>query len=104
MKLFYTILSRFSGNKRKLIANVLWAMAGKVVNMFGQLFVGILVARYLGPEQYGLMNYVISYVALFTIIATFGLGNIEVRELSKSPELRDEIMGTAFRLRLFLQR
>ena len=101
MKLFDTILSRFSGNKRKLIANVIWAMSGKVVNMFGQLFVGILVARYLGPEQYGLMNYVISYVALFTIIATFGLSNIEVRELSKSPEHRDEIIGTAFRLRLF---
>lgn len=88
------------GNKKKILANVFWAMLGKVANMFGQLFVGILVARYLGPEQYGLMNYVISYVALFTIIATFGMSNIEVRELSKAPAERDALLGTCFRLRL----
>lgn len=33
--------------------------------MLGALFVGILVARYLGPSDYGLMNYVISYVSIF---------------------------------------
>lgn len=90
-----------TGNKQKILSNVMWAMGGKIVNMIGNLFVGILVARYLGPEQYGVMNYVISYVALFSIIATFGLSNIEVRELSRSLKDRDTIMGTCFRLRLF---
>ena len=89
------------GNKRKVLANVFWAMLGKIVNMLGALFVGILVARYLGPTQYGLMNYVISYVALFTVIASFGLSNIEVRELAKYPEKRDELLGTCFCIRLF---
>lgn len=79
--------------------NVFWAMFGKVVNMAAALFVGILVARYLGPEQYGVMNYVVSYVTLFSVIATFGLSNIEVRELSKSPEKRDALMGTCFGIR-----
>lgn len=88
-------------NKRKILVNVFWAMTGKIVNMLGSLFVGILVARYLGPEQYGVMNYVISYVTLFTVIATFGLSNIEVRELSKSPEKKDGILGTCFGIRLF---
>ena len=88
-------------NKKKIFLNVFWAMTGKVVNMLGALFVGILVARYLGPTQYGVMNYVISYVALFTVIATFGLSNIEVRELSKEPNEKDEILGTCFRIRLF---
>lgn len=76
-------------------------MIGKIVNMIGALFVGILVARYLGPEQYGVMNYIISYVALFTIVATFGLSNIEVRELSKRKDEKNVIIGTCFRLRLF---
>ena len=79
--------------------NVFWAMLGKVINMAGSLLVGILVARYLGPRNYGLMNYVMSYVALFTVIATFGMGNIEVRELSKNPENKDSILGTCFCLR-----
>ena len=74
-------LKKRDDNKAKVVKNVAWAVLGKIINMLGVLLVGILVARYLGPEQYGLMNYVISYVALFTIIATFGLSNIEIRAL-----------------------
>lgn len=91
---------KLEGNKQKIFSNVAWALTGKVVNMAGALLVGILVARYLGPEQYGLMNYVISYVSIFTVIATFGLDNIEIRELSKQPERKDYILGTCFRIRL----
>ena len=101
---FGKIIHKFNNlddNKKKIFTNVFWAMLGKVVNMIGALFVGILVARYLGPEQYGIMNYVISYVTLFTVLSTFGLSNIEVRELAKTPESRDLIMGTCFRIRLF---
>ena len=69
--------------------------------MASALFVGILIARYLGPESYGLMNYVISYVAIFSIIATFGMDNIEIRELSRQNDKKDAIMGTCFCLRMF---
>ena len=88
-----------SDNKKKVFANIFWAMTGKIVNMAGALFVGILVARYLGPSQYGLMNYVISYVALFTVISNFGLDDIEIRELSRQPEKKDFILGTCIRIR-----
>ena len=66
-------------------------MGGKIVNTAGTLLVGILVARYLGPEQYGLMNYVISYVSIFSVLSTFGLDNIEIRELSRKPENKNII-------------
>lgn len=98
---FINRIKNLDGNKKKIFMNIFWAMTGKVVNMLGALLVGILVARYLGPEQYGVMNYVISYVALFTVLATFGLSNIEVRELSKNPENKNAILGTCFRIRLF---
>lgn len=94
--------NNLSENKKKVFANLFWAMTGKIVNMAGALLVGILVARYLGPSQYGLMNYVISYVTLFTIISNFGLDNIEIRELSRTPERKEYILGTCFRIRMFL--
>ncbi len=89
-----------TSNQKKIVSNVAWALSGKFINMFGNLFVGILVARYLGPEDYGIMNYVISYVTIFTIVSAFGLDNIEIRELSKDESGRDRIMGTSFMLRL----
>jgi len=92
----------FSDNAMKVTKNVSWAVAGKTVSLLGSLLVGILVARYLGPEQYGLMNYVISYVCIFQVFATFGLDNIQIREESKHPEERDVIIGTAFTIKLVL--
>ena len=68
--------------------------------MASALFVGILVARYLGPENYGIMNYVISYVAIFSVFATFGLDNIEIRELSRCNDKKYAILGTCFSLRI----
>ena len=90
-----------SNSQKKIVSNVAWSLGGKAVNMASALFVGILVARYLGPESYGLMNYVISYVAIFSIIATFGMDNIEIRELSRQNDKKDAIMGTCFCLRMF---
>lgn len=89
-----------SPTKEKVVRNVVWAVTGKVVALLGGLLVGIFVARYLGPEQYGLMSYVMSYVALFQVLASFGLDNIEIREESKRPEEKDKIIGTAFTLKV----
>lgn len=102
MSLIDKILSRYgvSETKIKVFRNLYWAVLGKVVTLLGGLFVGILVARYLGPEQYGLMSYVISYVSLFQIIASFGMDNIEIREESKYPEEKNKIIGTAFILKI----
>ena len=56
MALIDKILSKLgaSETKIKVFRNLYWAVLGKVVTLLGGLFVGILVARYLGPEQYGL--------------------------------------------------
>ena len=70
--------------------------------MVSALFVGILVARYLGPEQFGLMNYVVSYVSIFLILASFGFDNIEIREEARTPEQKDKLIGTTFWLRIVL--
>lgn len=84
---------------KNIFNNVLWALVGKIGNMLGALFIGILVARYLGPLQYGLMNYVISYVTIFTIIASFGLDDIEIREFSKKPDRYQKVLGTSLTVR-----
>lgn len=91
-----------SATKFKITKNIYWAVIGKIINMAGALLVGVLVARYLGPDEYGLMNYIISYVALFMVIANFGLENIEIRELSKNKEDKNKILGTSFTIRLIL--
>ena len=62
--------------------------------MFG-LTVGVWIARYLGPEDYGLLSFTTSYVGIFSIITGLGLQNLVVKELVKSPERTGEIIGTS---------
>lgn len=91
---------QFSETKKKVLSNLVWAVAGKTINLAGTLVLGIIVARYLGPEQYGLMNYVFSYVFLFQVLACFGLDNIEIREEAKAKIPYTIIIGTAFWLKM----
>ena len=41
-----------SKTKETIIQNLFWAVLGKVVALLSGLIVGIIVARYLGPERY----------------------------------------------------
>ena len=91
---------RLTKTKQAIVENIFWAVLGKIVQLLSGLLVGIIVARYLGPEQYGLMNYVISLVFLFQTFAIFGLDAIEVREEARNEKPIQTIIGTAFGLKL----
>jgi len=90
------------GMRGKVMKNLMWAVGGKVITLLGGLLVGIVIARYLGPKDYGVMNYVISYVFLFQTLALFGLDGIEVREEARGDKPFTTIIGTAFCLKLIL--
>jgi O-antigen/teichoic acid export membrane protein len=84
----------------KYFKNTSWLFGEKVLRMVVGLFVGIWVARYLGPEQFGLFSYVQSFVGLFIAFSTLGLDAIVVRELVKDESRRDELIGTTFWLKV----
>ena len=83
-------------NLHKILGNTGWLFGDRVVRMGIGLVVGVWVARYLGPAQFGLMNYAVAIVALFGTVANLGLNGIVVRDLVKSPERAYSILGTAF--------
>ncbi|HEY2380150.1 MAG TPA: flippase [Terriglobia bacterium] len=82
------------------LQNAGWLIADKVVRMAIGLVVGIWVARYLGPEQFGLLSYAAAFVSLFAWLSDLGLERIVVRELVTRRLERGQILGTAFLLKL----
>lgn len=64
------------------------------------MVVGIYIARYLQPEKFGLLNYAISLVGIFSIFSTLGMDQIIVRELAKDISRKNAIMGTGLMLKL----
>jgi O-antigen/teichoic acid export membrane protein len=73
---------------------------GQMFSLLVSFFIGAWIARYLGPENYGVLSYSVAFVGLFGFIASLGVDGILNRELIKTPEKRDELLGTAFRLKL----
>jgi O-antigen/teichoic acid export membrane protein len=85
---------------KKYFTNTSWLMAEKIFRSVVLLVIGVYVARYLGPERLGLLSYAMSFVALFMPIALLGLDEIVIRELVKDETRKNELLGTAFLLKL----
>ena len=95
-----TIQLKYHSGFRKYFANTSWLLGERILRISVALFVGIYVARYLGPENYGLLSYTNSFVGIFVALATLGLDSVVVRELVNNPEQREELLGTSFLLKI----
>lgn len=91
-------VSRLLENKE--IKNAGWLITGRVVQMILSFLIGIVTTRFLGPSNFGLINYGSSYVLLFTSLCTLGLNSIIIKELFNYPNKQGEILGSSILLRL----
>lgn len=85
---------------KRYFANTGWMFGGQMFSLLVSFFIGAWLARYLGPENYGVLSYAVAFVGLFAFMSDLGANGILSRELIKFPEKRDELMGTVFRMRL----
>lgn len=63
------------------------------------LIVSLLTARYLGPSNYGLINYAAAYVAFFTSLCTLGINSVIIKDFVDNPEEQGVAIGTTLCLR-----
>jgi polysaccharide transporter, PST family len=86
--------------EKSTIKNVALLLGEKVLTAVIRFSVGIWVAKYLGPSEYGRLNYTIAFVLLFSPIASLGIGPIITRDLVKQPSAKARLLGTAAVMRL----
>jgi PST family polysaccharide transporter len=86
---------------QSIVHNIGWLSFDKVLKMGVGLIVGVWVARYLGLEQYAFWNHATAFEGLFGASTTLGLDSIVVSNLAKDPEQRDELLGSAFYMKLW---
>jgi len=84
----------------KLLKNFNWLFFDKLLRLLGGVLIGIWVARYLGPHDFGILNYAMAFISFFIFLPNLGLDQIIVRELTKYPDDEYHILGTAFLLKL----
>ncbi len=84
----------------QVINNAKWIIVCKAIQSVLQMIIGMLCARYLGPSNYGLINYAASVVAFAIPIMRLGFDQTLVRELINSPKKEGEILGTSLVLNM----
>lgn len=88
------------GTLRRILANASWLVSEKILTMGANLLVSIALARGLGPEQFGSLNYALAITTLISPLAALGLNAIVTRELVNHPESEERVMATSLVLRL----
>lgn len=84
---------------RRAIDNSFWLFADQILRMALGLVVGVWMARHLGPENFGWLNYAIATVGVVGSLTSLGVGPIVVRELVREPAAAAGWLGTAWALR-----
>jgi PST family polysaccharide transporter len=80
--------------------NLGWLLAEKIVRWLVGLSVAALVARHLGPADYGRLNLALAFSALFVPLAGAGIETLLTRDIVRSPAQASEMIATVLFVRL----
>lgn len=80
---------------QKVIDNLAWLFVDSLLRMAVGLFVGVWIARYLGPVQFGQYSFALAFVTIFSVVGALAVDANVVRDIVKDPSAKDEILGTA---------
>lgn len=85
--------------RNRIAKNTGWLIGGNVVHGIITFLVGALTARYLGPDNYGLINYAAAYTTFFFSICTLGLNSVMLKGMIDHPEREGTLLGSAMMMR-----
>ena len=86
---------------RRYFFNTGWLAGLQFFSLLTSFFIGAWVARSLGPGQYGLFSYSLSFAGLFSLLAGLGVDSIIYRDLVRRPEKSRELLGSGLAIKLW---
>ncbi|GGJ88522.1 flippase [Pseudomonas matsuisoli] len=91
--------SQLSEGMRYLL-NSGWMLGEKCLMLAIGLATTVVLARYLGPEDFGYLNYALALLGLLNIVVHLGLSGLVVKELRSDPGNEDQILSTVFMIKV----
>lgn len=86
--------------KNRIFKNAGWIIGGRLVNKLLAFLVSIVTARYLGPGNYGLINYAMAYITFAASLCNLGINSVIIKNFSDHPEEEGIALGTTVILRM----
>lgn len=85
---------------QRYLKNMGWLVASRILCMVISFVTTAFIARQLGPTNFGQLSYALSFVAVFSFLASLGIDGVVYRDLVKFPEKKMEYLGTALSIKL----
>lgn len=85
--------------QNKTLRNAGWIIAGRLINKVLVFVVGVLTARYLGPGNYGLIDYATAYITFFASLCNLGINSVIIKDFVDHPDEEGCAIGTTLVLR-----
>ena len=95
-----SLTQKLSPGLRQVLSNIGWLVFSKFIELGLSLVVGVWITRYLGPTQFGILTYAISFVGMFRFASLQALKTIVVRDIARTSTTKNETLGTTFALQL----
>lgn len=70
-------------NKKKFKINLSWLLFDKLFRASANIFLTVFLARHLGPDNFGILNYLLAILFLFVSISSLGVNPVLVNEIVK---------------------
>ena len=85
--------------KNRIARNAGWIIGGRLIDKLLVFFVGVLTARYLGPSNYGLIDYAATFTSFFASLCNLGINSVIIKDFVDNPEEQGCAIGTTLVLR-----
>ncbi len=90
-------------NKKKFKINLSWLVFDKFFRASVNIFLSVVLARNLGPESFGILNYLLAFLFLFTTLSSLGMNPVLVNQIIKNKHKNNHIyLMNAYYLRFIL--
>lgn len=84
----------------RAIKNIIAILTGDISSKILAAVTTIILARYLGPEDYGKYCSVFSFVYIFIVIADFGLNDLIIRDVARNNSLARQYLATSIIIKI----
>lgn len=84
--------------KGRIAKNAGWIVGLQLVKSVFGIVISMLTARFLGPSDFGVINYAASIASFVAPLVQLGFTGVLVQELVNDPEKEGEILGTSIAL------
>ena len=86
--------------KQIIFKNAFWLYLSEIISKGFRFLVFIYIIRILGPKNFGIFEYLLSFVGMFFLFADFGVSNIFIRDYQQKEE-KEKHTNVFFTLKIF---